>query len=163
MVRTPRAIQDRMRANLSERGPITNRRVAHGGRGMSARLLVLVGLALPAADLVSIVVAADRFGAWATLAALALGAALGALLLRRAGRAAMRALRVGGALDFGRLEGVAALVPIGLLLAFPGFVSDAAALAAAGAALLRARRPTSPTAVVELRAAEFRRVDRDPG
>lgn len=131
--------------------------------GLRSRLIVAALLALPLLELALLIVVGRAIGVLATLSLLVLGAVAGVVVLRRVGAGAARRLTeaagptaggaVGGVpvggLPVGGSPGAALLVPAGLLLIVPGFLSDLVGLgllvpavrrslaARAGEALLR--------------------------
>jgi len=95
--------------------------------------LVLIALILmPFAEIAVFIQIGERFGSGPTLAAVALAAAAGVLVLRHQGLATVRQVRE--SLDAGRFpvaelfDGACSLAA-GALLLIPGFVTDALALA----------------------------------
>lgn len=136
---------------------------------VTGRAALWLLLAFPLAELISILVAAQSLGALTTFLLLVLGAALGVLVLRGAGLAALgelrREARTGG-FNPRVLVGASRLVVVGLLLITPGFVSDLVALALSFPAVSdtvsrrvdERRRPQGPV-VVELEPEEYRRQD----
>jgi UPF0716 protein FxsA len=141
-------------------------------RPRRSRLVAVALLTLPLLELVLLIAVGRAIGVLATLALLAAGAVAGGMILYRVGaRAARRfadadgrATPVAGpdpdgvlhgvptAPTDGRAAGAALLVPVGLLLLLPGFLSDLAGLAL----LVPAVRRTLATRLSE---AVLRRID----
>lgn len=97
------------------------------GRWLLAGLLLL-----PVLELYVLIQVGHLIGAWATIGLVVLGVVVGVRVVTWTGRSAFTALRErldAGAVPDGRHAGDAALVMLGgLLLAFPGFVTDVAGL-----------------------------------
>jgi|SRR4051794_25892279 UPF0716 protein FxsA len=94
-------------------------------------LLLVLMVAVPVAEIWLLVLVADQIGFWWTVLILLVEAALGALLMRRAGRQAWAALN--SSLSSGQTDeptlGDAAFVLVGgFLLFLPGFLSDLVAV-----------------------------------
>jgi UPF0716 protein FxsA len=137
----------------------------------AARIAIVLLVAWPILEIVSIVAAADLVGGLPTILILIGGGLGGALLVRLAGMAALREIGVqlrARAVEPGRLIGPTRLALAGVLLAVPGFVSDVVALALAVPGIERLLpRPTLRARVVRSGAppvieVEARRVDGPP-
>jgi UPF0716 protein FxsA len=138
-------------------------------------LVALLGF--PIAEIITIVAAADRFGAVPTIIALAVGVIAGVILLRVVGRAAIGEVNKVARSGFVRVNlfsGGTRLVIAGILLIIPGFLSDAIAvvLACLGAVdLIRRGRTVAVEPgpggrrgeVIDLPPSDYRNVDRPPG
>lgn len=142
---------------------------------MSPRLLLAMILGFPIAELLSVLIMADLFGALVTFLLLAAGAVAGVYVLKSAGRTAIAELRRragSGRVDSAVLGRMPRLALVGVLLIIPGFVSDLMALAlslpalrerlvkvvrsgAVGAEEPRARRPV----IIELDRSDYRPLD----
>lgn len=92
-----------------------------------ARLVSVAFLALPLLELVLLIAVGRAIGVLATLALLAAGALAGGTILYRAGARAARRFSGGDGLA-APAAAAALLVPAGLLLLLPGFLSDLAGL-----------------------------------
>lgn len=101
-------------------------------------------LALPLIEITLFILVGGAIGLWPTLALVLLGALLGGALIRRAGASTMLDLRAamqagpGGADPSEPLARGAAMAMAGVLLALPGFFSDALAVVLLVAPLRRA-------------------------
>lgn len=98
---------------------------------MSLRLLLLLGLAVPGVELLSIAVMVSAIGWLATIGLLILGMVVGYGLLRSSGREVLAALRKTGGVDGLRIErslGLSRSLAAGVLFIVPGFLSDVLAL-----------------------------------
>lgn len=121
---------------------------------MSPRLLLAMILGFPVAELLSVLIMADLFGALVTFLLLAAGAVAGVYVLKSAGRTAFTELRrqaESRRVDGTLLGGAPRLALIGVLLMIPGFVSDIIALALSLPALRDRLAPTLHTGVVSER------------
>ena len=94
---------------------------------MTRTILGIFFLLLPLLEIAGFVVVGSRIGAFATVGLVIASAVLGALLLRIQGVGALRRaqteVEAGGAPDRGIVHG-AMIVLAGLLLVFPGFITD---------------------------------------
>jgi len=90
-------------------------------------LLFFIFVALPIAEIAVLIEAGDRIGLWPTVGLVILTAAVGAVLARREGRAAMQRLAhavESGQQPTGPLLDAAGVFAGGLLLLTPGFITD---------------------------------------
>ncbi|WP_051712387.1 FxsA family protein [Spirillospora albida] len=91
-------------------------------------VLVLAILLTPVVEIYTIIQVGHALGGWPTLALLAAETAVGALIVRREGRRAWRALNdtlQRGVLPDRELADAALIMAGGVLLLIPGFVTDA--------------------------------------
>jgi UPF0716 protein FxsA len=114
-------------------GPGSSRPVTSATRRPLRRRLLGAGLlALPVLELATIIIVGRAVGLFGTLLLLAAGAVAGVVVLRRVGAAAARRViqRPGELPVLARPAppGTALLVPAGLLLIVPGFLSDVVGL-----------------------------------
>jgi UPF0716 protein FxsA len=138
-------------------------------------LAILLGF--PIAEIVTIVAAADRFGAVPTILALAAGVAVGVVMLRLVGRAAIgeaNRMARSGFVRVNLFSGGTRLVIAGILFIVPGFLSDAIAVALTALGLIDLARRGRTVAVepgpggrrgevIDLPPSDYRTVDRPPG
>ena len=122
-------------------------------------LLMIILLGFPLLDIASIVMAAQHFGWW-TLVWLVMAAFLGISLIREeqfalTGR--LMASMTAGANPFGALFDSSRVLIAGLLLLFPGFISDFVAIILL--LIPRSARPRTPQPDDSIIEGEYRRED----
>lgn len=133
---------------------------------MSPRIILLLVLGAPLAEILSIIAMTSLLGWLLTIALLGLGGVIGMSLLRRSGREVLSAWRQRADRDRlpqGVTQGLSRYMLAGILLIIPGFLSDVLALlllVGGGRSLMAARRRRAPSdKTIDLDSASYRRIN----